>query len=148
MAGRIEIYTDGGSRGNPGNAASAFVIFDEKNSIIHEYAEYIGKNTNNVAEYTALINALTYAKDLKTSEVTCFSDSEVMVKQINGQYKINAAHLKELNLKVKALASKFKKITFKNLRRSDEKIARADALVNECLDRNENNMLSFSGNDL
>jgi len=81
---KISIYTDGGSRGNPGNSAIGIIIIDSK-KIIYKHGEYIGKATNNKAEYTALIKALKKASELFHEEVSCFSDSELMIKQLNGE---------------------------------------------------------------
>ena len=130
----IIIYTDGGSRGNPGKAASAFVIVDDVGEIIKEDSEYIGTNTNNVAEYTAMILALSSAKKLGVKIVTCYSDSELMIKQINGEYKVKKEHLKKLYDNIKVLCESFSKITFINVRRTNNMVQRADFLVNQCLD--------------
>jgi ribonuclease HI len=134
----VLIYTDGGSRGNPGPAASAFVMIDKKNNkIIQEYSEFIGENTNNVAEYTAMIRALEFAKTHNVKTIEAYSDSEVMVKQLNGEYKITKDHLRELNMKIRELIPKFGSVTFSNVRRSDEFVSKADRLVNQCLDSNQ-----------
>lgn len=143
MVKSLVIYTDGGSRGNPGTAASAFIIIDEKGKVLEEYSEYIGHNTNNVAEYKALIKALHAAVKFKPKEVTCYSDSEVMVKQLNGEYKISAEHLRRMSDEVKSLSKNFKKISFLNVRRTNAMIQKADALVNRCLDENADKGYTF-----
>ena len=138
----IKIYTDGGSRGNPGPSASAFLIVDENEKVIKEHAEFLGTNTNNVAEYMAMIKALDAALKLnpKPSKIVCYSDSQLMIRQILGEYKVKAPHLKEFHAKVIELKNKLEKhatLNFENVRRSDKMVPLADALVNNCLDENQ-----------
>jgi len=134
----IVIHTDGGSRGNPGPAASAFVV--EKNSeIIFKGSKYLGKVTNNFAEYTGVVIALQWLLenlDLEIGESVNFVlDSELVVRQLNGLYKVKDENLQKLFAEVKVLINKTgKKIIFKNVPREQNKIA--DQLVNEELDRN------------
>lgn len=127
----IKIYTDGGSRGNPGKAACAFLVV--KNSkIILTFSKFLGKATNNEAEYNAIINAL---EQVKAKEIHLFSDSELVINQINGKYKINLPHLKSLHNQVIRLCEN-RKITFSNVKRENPYISKADFLVNKELDRN------------
>ena len=126
----IEIYSDGGARGNPGEAAIGVVILDN-NKIVKKYKEKIGKATNNQAEYTAVIKGLKLAK--KYNQIVFYLDSELVCRQIKGEYKINNKELKELNNDVKKLA-KGKKIEWKNVPRENKFIVEADKLVNEALD--------------
>ena len=127
------IYTDGGARGNPGPAAIGVVVGGKK------YGEYIGETTNNVAEYKAMIFALKKAKALlgksktKETEVECNADSELLVKQLNGQYKIEHGALQPLWIEIWNLKLDFKKVTFKHVFR--EKNKEADRMVNEALDK-------------
>ncbi len=124
------IYTDGGARGNPGPAGiGAIIKIGDK---IHEYKKYIGETTNNQAEYQALVMALTQAKELKVSEADCRLDSELVVKQMNREYKVKDKDLAVQFMKVWNLMSEFKKITFKHIYREDNK--EADRLVNEAID--------------
>ncbi len=135
----ITINTDGGSRGNPGPSAIG-VYISSKEEKVAEFSEYIGTTTNNVAEYTAVIKALEYllAKNIRSYQINFILDSELIVKQINGQYKIKQPHLQQLNLQVKNLLSNLKsnsqteQITFNHVLR--EKNKEADYLVNFCLD--------------
>ena len=128
----IIIYTDGGSRGNPGRAASAFVAV-ENEQIIKEDSKFIGNNkTNNEAEYEAIIFAL---ESINEKELEIISDSELVIKQITGKYKINKPHLALLNQKVQGLISK-RNVVFKNVRRENKFVAEADRLVNLKLDKN------------
>ena len=96
MVETITIYTDGGSRGNPGPAAGAFIILDPAGKQICGQAKFIPNATNNIAEYTALLIALKKAKSLDVKNVKIFSDSELMVRQINGDYKVKNDNIREL----------------------------------------------------
>ncbi|MBN2101915.1 MAG: ribonuclease HI family protein [Candidatus Aenigmarchaeota archaeon] len=130
------IYTDGASRGNPGQASIAFMILKGDGSLLYEKGEKIGLDTNNVAEYKALIKALEVAAHYSDSEtrITCFSDSKLMVSQLNGDFKIKKPHLKKLNEMVKELAKPFKSIEFRNVPREDKNISHVDMLGNMALD--------------
>ena len=130
---KIKLYTDGGARGNPGPAGIGAVIFDEKENVIAEVSKYIGEATNNQAEYRALIAGLTKAKELGVLELEVFLDSELVVKQINREYRVKDQHLAPLFLEVYNISLGFKKIVFKHIRR--EKNELADKLVNQALDK-------------
>lgn len=127
------IYTDGASRGNPGPAAAAFVLTDDNGNQICAKASFIGKATNNIAEYTALLNALTGARQLDAEKVTIFSDSELMVHQINGTYRVKNPNIREIYLKCTELLDSFAGWEIKHVRR--DKNIQADALANEALDQ-------------
>lgn len=129
---KISLNTDGGSRGNPGKSACAFVIKDVKGDVIQQVGFYLGIATNNEAEYTALIKGLQACIDLKATDVTCFLDSELVVKQLNGQYKVKNERIKVLWGKVKDLEKSFVKTSYVHVLR--EKNAEADKLVNQVLD--------------
>ena len=131
---KICIHTDGGSRGNPGKAAIGIVIFDDKDKIIENYKETIGVTTNNVAEYSAVIKALELAKKYTTEEINLFSDSELTVRQLNGEYKVKQEHLQKLYHKAKENEKAFKKVTYEHVRREHPHQFKADALVNQALD--------------
>jgi len=133
------IYTDGGSRGNPGQSAIGFVISNEKEQELKKYGEYLGDHlTNNEAEYQAVIFALKKFKALfgkklaENTEIDIRSDSELLVKQINGEYKVLEEKIQLLFLDLWNLRLDFKKINFKLIPR--EKNREADRLVNEALD--------------
>lgn len=130
---KLTIYTDGASRGNPGPSAIAFLIADEKGKLLKAHKHFIGKATNNIAEYRALVAALERASKLG-DEIVCFSDSRLMVNQLKGEYKIKKPHIKELHQKVKVLEKKFKKIEYRHVNRTDPGIQKADSMVNEVLD--------------
>jgi ribonuclease HI len=141
---KIIIYTDGASRGNPGKAAMGVVFCNEKGDIIKECSEYLSdRATNNEAEYNAVIFALKkfkllFGKQLaKNTDIEIRSDSELLVKQLNGKYKILDEKIQPLFLKIWNLKFDFKSIKFKSLSRDKNK--EADRLANEALDGEANN---------
>jgi ribonuclease HI len=134
---KIKIFTDGGSRGNPGIAGFGVVVKDEDNKNIFEGAQYIGNKTNNEAEYGGLIFALNWLKDnyltKNITEAEFNSDSELMIKQMQGIYKVKALNLKDLNKQAREFVLNIKvKIIFKAIRR--EYNSDADALANKAMD--------------
>ena len=135
MIQRLKIYSDGGARGNPGPAAIAFVALNEQGGIVKTDSRFIGIHTNNQAEYEALLMALQYSIDVDAEEVVCHLDSELVAKQLNGQYAVKNNELWQLWHKVQQLKVCFKKISFVNVPRSNPQIERADALVNKTLDQ-------------
>ncbi len=137
MLERLALYSDGGARGNPGPAAIAFLAVTETGQIIKADSRFIGKATNNQAEYSALIAALEFAKAFKAQEVTCHLDSELVGKQLKGEYSVKNFELKKLWCKARELNSCFKKVSFVNVPRTNPYILKADGLVNETLDAQE-----------
>ena len=131
----LVIYSDGGSRGNPGPSAYAIVVTRD-GKIIHEHSEFLGVNTNNYAEYNGLIAAMNKAIELKDDEVEFIMDSELVIKQMNGEYKVKNPDMKALYDDAKSLSSMIPKVTFRNVRRSEEFIPRADFLLTQEMDRN------------
>lgn len=132
------IYTnsDGGSRGNPGDGAVGVLVRKDE-SILEMHSEKIGKVTNNVAEYVGLIRALQLASTYTKDEVTCIVDSELIVKQLLGEYKVKNDKLLKLFLKVQKLQENFKKISYVHVRRNNEFQKIVDALLNMELDNEE-----------
>ena len=134
---KITIYTDGGARGNPGPAGIGAVI--QGDGLNKSYGEYIGEATNNEAEYQALIFALKKTKSLldklsaKQAELECFLDSELIVKQLNHQYKIENERMQVFFLQVWNLMLDFSKVVFKHIPREQNK--EADAMVNQAIDK-------------
>lgn len=130
------IHTDGGSRGNPGNAGIGVVIEleDEVGDIFKKniHKEYIGITTNNIAEYSAIFWALTYCKENKLDNLECYLDSELVVKQLNGEYKVKDQDLGKFFIKIYNLRQGFKSCKFIHVRREFNK--EADFLVNSALD--------------
>jgi len=141
---KIIIYTDGGSRGNPGPSAVGVVFCNEKGEVIKKYSEEIGEATNNEAEYKAVIFSLKKFKALfgnklaSQSEIELRADSELLIKQLNGEYKILEPKIQSLFLTAWNLKLDFKKIKFKIIPR--EKNKTADRLVNEALDAKQKNL--------
>ncbi len=130
---KLIIHSDGGSRGNPGPGAIGVVISNGAGEVVKEISHYIGRTTNNQAEYQAILTGLEVAHKLKASEVDCFLDSELVVKQLNHEYKVKDKDMASLFIKVHNLSLQFKKITFTHIRREHNKLA--DKLVNEALDK-------------
>ena len=129
---KLTIYTDGGARDNPGPAGVGVVIYDEDENVVQELGEYIGEQTNNQAEYKALILGLVRAKTLGAKEVECYLDSELVVKQMRGEYKVKNANVKPLYAEAVELAGGFAQISYDHVPR--EKNKEADRLVNEAID--------------
>lgn len=129
----IEVFTDGGSRGNPGKAACAFVVFRD-GKLFHEESSYLGITTNNQAEYSALLLALKFLNSNNLPEAKVYSDSELMVKQILKLYKVKESSILKIYNEVTKEISKLKKFEISHIRR--EKNKTADLLVNKCLDEN------------
>jgi ribonuclease HI len=123
---------DGGSRGNPGPAAYGVVVRDPRGEIVARLKKYIGNNTNNVAEYFGLIAALDYAQNHGIRALRVESDSELMVKQMRGQYKVKSAELKPLFERAKKMSQTFESFRISHVYREQNK--EADALVNQALD--------------
>ncbi|OQA03701.1 MAG: Phosphoribosylglycinamide formyltransferase [Planctomycetes bacterium ADurb.Bin401] len=132
MVNTISIFTDGGSRGNPGPAAGAFVVCDENNNPLFSTAKFIPHATNNIAEYTGLLSALEKAVSLEAKNVKIYSDSELMVRQINGEYKVKNENLRQLYSQCVCLLENFSKWEIKHIPR--EKNTKADKLVNRAID--------------
>lgn len=133
MLKKLIIYTDGGARGNPGPAGIGVVMFDEDGkSVVATHKKYIGEATNNVAEYSAVILALEEAKKLAAEELAFALDSELVVKQLNGEYKVKNVDLGKLFIKIYNLRQQFRKVTFRHVPREQNKLA--DKLVNEAID--------------
>ena len=133
----LKIYSDGGSRGNPGPSAYAIVV-TENGKIIHEHSEFLGIHTNNYAEYRGLIAGLSFAANYGAREVEFVMDSQLVIRQMNGEYKVKSPDMLELYKDAKALASLIPSVKFSNVRRSELLIPRADALLNEEMDRHSN----------
>ena len=126
------IYIDAATRGNPGKSGIGVIIRDGEDKIINTISEYIGITTNNVAEYTALIYALQEALIMKVKEVTIFTDSELVAKQVSGEYIVKAEDLKRLRKQVDHLSKGFEKVDIQFIKR--EKNKSADTLANQALE--------------
>ena len=129
---KAKLFTDGGSRGNPGPAAYAFVLEAEDGTVLDARGEAIGVATNNVAEYSALVAGLERAVEAGVDELEVVSDSELMVKQMRGEYKVKNRALQDLFLDASRLGRKVGKVRYTAVRREHNTLA--DGLVNEALD--------------
>ncbi|HEX4930286.1 MAG TPA: ribonuclease HI family protein [Gaiellaceae bacterium] len=129
---RARLFTDGGARGNPGPAAYGYVIEAEDGTVLATHGEAIGVATNNVAEYSALIAGLERAIELDVGELEVVSDSELMVKQMRGEYKVKNEALRELSTRASRLARELGSVSYTAVRREHNKLA--DQLVNDALD--------------
>jgi ribonuclease HI len=126
------VHVDGGARGNPGPAAIGVVVSDSGGTVLDELGETIGEATNNVAEYEALITGALRARDLGATEVELVNDSELVAKQVLGQYKVKQPHLRPLHKRALEVLEGFDRWTVRSVKR--EQNADADALVNQALD--------------
>jgi ribonuclease HI len=129
---KVVVNVDGGARGNPGPAAVAAVVQDAGGQVLLEKGERIGRATNNVAEYRALLLGIEMAAALGASELELVGDSELIVRQVEGRYKVKDAALRELHAEVKRALEPFENWSIRHVRR--EQNAEADRLVNEALD--------------
>ena len=132
LKNRAIIYTDGGSRGNPGPSALGVVIENENGKVLKEYSHYLGEATNNQAEYEAVIFALQKGKELKIKELEIRTDSELIGKQLQGEYKIKDSDLQPLFIKAWNLRLDYEKVNIKIISREQNK--KADKLANQELD--------------
>jgi probable phosphoglycerate mutase len=128
----VKLFTDGGARGNPGPAAYGYVLEADDGTVLAAHGEKIGIATNNVAEYSALIAGLEKALELGVPDVTVVSDSELMVKQMRGEYRVKNEALRELSLEAARLAQRIGDVRYTAVRREHNELA--DRLVNDALD--------------
>ena len=131
MEKKLTLYTDGCCRGNPGPAGIGVVIKDHRKKILKELSEYIGEATNNIAEYSALIRGLKAAGGLGAEEITVFMDSELVVKQLNRDYRVKDDGMKELFRQTLEILKDFKSFEIKHIDRSKNK--EADKLANKAI---------------
>ena len=134
MREKIYVNCDGGSRGNPGPAAIGLVIWDTERNKLKEHGEKIGRKTNNFAEYSSLVKSLKLARRYTRNTVHVQMDSELVVRQVKGLYRVKAKHLYPLYKKVKSLEANFKKVLYTSVQRSNKFQKEADLLVNKALD--------------
>ena len=129
---RARLYTDGGARGNPGPAAAAYVLEAEDGTVLDARGEAIGVATNNVAEYRALVAGLVCAVEAGVDELEVVSDSELLVKQMTGEYRVKNEALRGLSLEASRLGRQLRRVRYRAVRRTQNELA--DRLVNEALD--------------
>ena len=132
---KLIIFTDGGARGNPGPAGIGAVIKDENDETVATISEYIGETTNNQAEYRAVAAAIKKARELGARELEFYLDSELVVRQLNREYKVKNKELAPLFVQIYNASLGFRKVSFRHVRR--EKNKEADKLVNLAIDKHE-----------
>ncbi len=135
MSGKLIVtYTDGASRGNPGPAGIGALLLSESGETLAEVSQFVGVTTNNEAEYRALLLALTRAREMKATHVKCFLDSELVVRQLNGQYKVKSEKMAQFFSDVKNLIGNFESVTFTHVPREHPNQRIADKLANKGID--------------
>jgi ribonuclease HI len=132
---KLKIFTDGGARGNPGPAGIGVAVYSADGKLLKKHSQYLGERTNNEAEYEAVIAALSLAAAIGASELSFYLDSELVVRQLTGIYRVRNSRMQELLLRVRNLETKFKKIKYQNIPREKNRLA--DKLVNEAIDKHE-----------
>lgn len=130
--GRFHIYIDGAARGNPGPAGIGIVITDEKGKIIHTISKYLGQTTNNIAEYTALIFGMEEARNRKAKDIIINTDSQLLARQLGGEYKVKSSALKDLYNKVNTMLKSFDEVRVNQIGREQNK--HADKLAKGAID--------------
>ena len=133
MPKKLTIYTDGGARGNPGPAGIGAVIYGEDMEVLAEISEYIGQATNNQAEYRALLAAITKAAEFKPEEIRFFLDSQLVVEQLSGRYKVKNKDLQALFVKIYNQSLSYKKVSYAHIPREQNQAA--DRLANRAMDK-------------
>ena len=129
---KVVVHVDGGARGNPGPAAAAAVLRDAAGAVLDEASEVLGETTNNVAEYRGLLLGLARARELGATDVEVVNDSELVAKQVNGEYKVKHEAMKPLHAEALRALGAFDRWTVRSVPRAQN--ADADALVNQALD--------------
>jgi ribonuclease HI len=131
---KVIVYTDGGSRGNPGPSAIGILIYSPGGKLLQDHRESIGKATNNQAEYRAVLKALGLATRFTKGGVSCHSDSRLLVNQLSGRFKVKNSGIRELLQAVRRAEKAFSGVSYTYLPRTDPKMKLADTLVNRALD--------------
>jgi ribonuclease HI len=131
-ARRLSVYSDGAARGNPGPSGAGAVLFDEGGAVVERLGRYLGQNTNNYAEYMGLILGLERARELGATEVSVYADSQLMIRQLGGSYKVKAENLKPLYAEALALLRSFARFELHHVPREEN--AEADEMSNRAID--------------
>lgn len=134
---KLIVFTDGGARGNPGPGAIGILVLDKDGKTIARHSEFLGRTTNNQAEYSALIKALEICQKKNGTEIELHSDSELLVKQMNLEYKVREARLKELFGKAKQEEKKFQRVSYTHETRLHTNIRIVDKMLNAELDKHK-----------
>jgi len=130
----VNLFTDGGCRGNPGPGAIGVILCSHENNVLHRFSECIGQTTNNRAEYNAIIRGLELCAKYTRRKVTCYSDSELVVKQLNGVFRLKNDALRKLFLEVERLKAMFDDVTFQHTRKNNQRVKEADKLLNQAFE--------------
>jgi ribonuclease HI len=131
---KVKLFTDGACRGNPGPGAIGFIIIDENNNELESFAECIGETTNNRAEYLAVIKGLDCAAKHTRGTVYCFLDSELVINQMSGKWRLKDDELRRLFFDVKGKNQAFKEVIFTHVRRTNQQIKKVDRLLKQALE--------------
>ena len=131
FVGEVHLYTDGACRRNPGPGAIGVVVFDQSGNLLLEHSETIGETTNNRAEYRALIAGLDRCAKLTRGKVVCHSDSEIVIKQMTGGYRLKDDELRKLFHDVRTRMQVFREVVFQHVPRTHQRLQKADRLANE-----------------
>jgi ribonuclease HI len=131
---KVKLFTDGACRGNPGPGAIGFRILDENNNVLEEFAKCIGRTTNNKAEYLALIKGLDCSARHTRGTIYCFLDSELVINQMSGVWRLRNDELRRLFFNVEEKKKAFREVTFTHVRRNNQQIRRVDRLLNLALE--------------
>ncbi len=135
---KVSIYTDGGSRGNPGTAGIGIIGYNENNDIVFKISQYIGKQTNNVSEYKALVRALEIVVEKEIKDIEIFMDSQLVVRQIKGEYKVRNERMKPFYEMAISLIRNIDNFNINHVKRSEN--SEADKLANEAMDSKKLNI--------
>ena len=130
----VDLFTDGGCRGNPGPGALGVIIKDPKGKLLHEHSQVLKKCTNNQAEYAALIVDLRLCTKFTKNKVCCFSDSQLIINQMNGSWRVRNDKLIKFYEKAKDREKPFKEIVYKHVNRTNPDISKADRILNDAFD--------------
>lgn len=134
MPETLQLYIDGATSGDPARGAIAYRLLDSSGEVLLEHAQQIGEATGNEAEYRALMIGLSACQKYTRARIHCFTDSELMVKQLKGEYRVSDPRLKQLAERVQHLAGQFRLVTFAHLRRNDPEMAKAGRLAADALE--------------
>jgi ribonuclease HI len=130
----VSVYTDGGSRGNPGPSAIGVLVYSQSGHLLADFREQIGESTNNRAEYSAVLKGLQIASRFTNGDVSCHSDSSLMVNQLSGSFRTKNPGLRDMVRKVREAEKAFRKVVYRHDPRTSPRIKLADTLVNRALD--------------
>lgn len=132
---RLILHTDGGSRDRGKRYAAAAIVLTDGVKVVEERSWFLGEMTNNQAEYNGLIRGMEIARELGCKDLVCISDSQLMIRQLNNEYRVKKQHLKELYLQAKKLETNFSEVIYAHVTREHPMIQRADELLNTILDK-------------